>query len=393
MRPQQREHRDQRRLHPVQRVYTPYTQIDPPVRSSDYNRVFYDPAEIYQPGKKSDGTPLPCEGSNTTCSGAVDLRLHERIRRLSRRQLQQHDRSRADGDHRVQHRGDGGPLRADHHAVQQRPVEGRPDTVWCWKSSPTAAEGRPPIPTDRCAAAMAAPMPRVTFGGNTTPAITAGYNYPNASATCSGWRSASSSTPITAYGNPYYYTIARSSSARGATGWGTSRCGTRHGLQLHQVRPLCSQRQRRHVRAAGLHARRHQAVRLSSTAGGASRRRSGMPERPHRRAGDGQFRQLVRVLPDADAVDEGGLRHRVLGVGTKLPRRLPHALGEQSATAGFTNVKDFTAANKQTWLTNAYTALPTGGTPLPNAMWRIGELFAAIWRAPACRARPIRSTR
>ena len=51
-----------------------------------------------------------------------------------------------------------------------------------------------------------------------------------------------------------------------------------------------------------------------------------------------------------------------------------HTLWENSTL--FTNVKDFTAANKQAWLTNAYKVNPDGGTPLPDAMWRIGELFA-----------------
>ena len=51
-----------------------------------------------------------------------------------------------------------------------------------------------------------------------------------------------------------------------------------------------------------------------------------------------------------------------------------HTLWENDTL--FTNVKDFTAANKQTWLTNAYKVTPNGGTPLPNAMWRVGELFA-----------------
>jgi type IV pilus assembly protein PilY1 len=51
-----------------------------------------------------------------------------------------------------------------------------------------------------------------------------------------------------------------------------------------------------------------------------------------------------------------------------------HTLWENGTL--FTNVKDFTAANKQTWFTNAYKVAPNGGTPLPDAMWRVGELFA-----------------
>ena len=45
-----------------------------------------------------------------------------------------------------------------------------------------------------------------------------------------------------------------------------------------------------------------------------------------------------------------------------------HTLWENSTL--FTNVKDFTTANKQTWFTNAYKVSPNNGTPLPDAMWR-----------------------
>ena len=45
-----------------------FSQYDPPVRSSAYNGVFYDPTMTYRPGKKSDGTDLPCEGTDTPCS-------------------------------------------------------------------------------------------------------------------------------------------------------------------------------------------------------------------------------------------------------------------------------------------------------------------------------------
>ena len=51
-----------------------------------------------------------------------------------------------------------------------------------------------------------------------------------------------------------------------------------------------------------------------------------------------------------------------------------HTLWENATL--FTNVKDFTPANKQAWFTNAYKVVPNGGTPLPDAMWRVGELFA-----------------
>ncbi len=51
-----------------------------------------------------------------------------------------------------------------------------------------------------------------------------------------------------------------------------------------------------------------------------------------------------------------------------------HTLHENDTL--FTNVKDFTSANKTTWFTNLYASDPTGGTNLPDAVWRVGELFS-----------------
>ncbi len=64
-------------------------------------------------------------------------------------------------------------------------------------------------------------------------------------------------------------------------------------------------------------------------------------------------------------------------VGTNLLRAGYHTLNENSsATAGFLNVKDFNAANAATWFSKFYAASPDQGTPLPDAMWRIGQYFS-----------------
>ena len=44
----------------------------PPIRSSSFNRIYYDPAIDYTVGVRGDGstpTLLPCEGTNTRCDG------------------------------------------------------------------------------------------------------------------------------------------------------------------------------------------------------------------------------------------------------------------------------------------------------------------------------------
>src|SRR4029077_6693909 len=90
-----------------------FTQFDPPVRSKDYNTIFYDPAATYRPARNSDPTsPLrPCEGTDTACGGpwtAVYV------------------------DGFAGYPGSGGAT-ADL-------VNGYPDTVWCRAGSPTAAD-------------------------------------------------------------------------------------------------------------------------------------------------------------------------------------------------------------------------------------------------------------
>ena len=102
--------------------------------------------------------------------------------------------------------------------------------------------------------------------------------------------------------------------------------------------------------------------------------RRGQSQRPHVCAGDDQFRQLVRVLPHADPVDEGGVRHRVLGARPELARRLPHALGEQHALHERQGLHH--ARTSRPGSPTSTRSIPNNGTPLPDAMWRIGELFA-----------------
>src|SRR6185503_8970421 len=44
-----------------------FSQYDPPVRSANYNGVYYDPSAFYRAGKKADGADMPCEGADATC--------------------------------------------------------------------------------------------------------------------------------------------------------------------------------------------------------------------------------------------------------------------------------------------------------------------------------------
>ena len=114
----------------------------------------------------------------------------------------------------------------------------------------------------------------------------------------------------------------------------------------------------------------------------------GQPERPHVRAGDGELRQVVRVLPDPDAGDADRGRPRVFGAQRgQRARRLSHAVGEQQRDPLPERQAVSTRANKATWFTSFYAAAPTSGTPLPDAVWRIGEYFSGISRLSGLRRR------
>ena len=89
-----------------------FSQYDPPVRSSSYNGVFYEPSAAYRPGKKADGTDLPCEGADATC-GAPWTSVYN------------------NGFAGYPGANSGGTIDL---------TASYPDTVWCWKTGPTALD-------------------------------------------------------------------------------------------------------------------------------------------------------------------------------------------------------------------------------------------------------------
>ena len=91
----------------IQAAHDSPSQYDPPFRSPDYNEAFYDRTITYTPGKKADGTNLPCQGSDTTCVSpwtAVYVNGY-----------------------------DGYPGTNGGGTINL--TTGYPDTIWCWKSS------------------------------------------------------------------------------------------------------------------------------------------------------------------------------------------------------------------------------------------------------------------
>jgi len=327
-----------------------FSQYDPPVRSSAYNGVFYDPTATYRPGKKSDGTDMPCEGSDTTCSAPWTS---------------------------VFTNGFSGYPGANLGTTIDL-TTAYPDTAWCWKTAPTAAE-KLTVDTDGSVCRRnGRPYSLVTVSGNTTPAIAAGYNYPNNSITCSGTQKCKFVNPFTVNGAPYYYTISQVQfcSAKDAAGWGTSPC-------VSQWDPTTHKYVRYGTSAATFDPQAFTRVDIKSSGflvnGASAANPTGLTytqEMSNFAKWYSFYRTRILSMKAAS-----GIAFSALDQNSRVGF---HTLWENGTL--FTNVKDFTTTNKQTWLTNVYKVSPNNGTPLPDAMWRIGELFSGnmgATRSPA----------
>ena len=317
-----------------------FSQYDPPVRSSHYNGVFYDPSAAYRPGKRADGTDLPCEGADASCGAPWTA---------------------------VYNNGFAGYPGANSGGTIDLTAS-YPDTVWCWKAAPTALERQTADTNGSVCRKNGRAYSAVTVGGNTTPAIAAGYNYPNASATCSGVEKCRFVNRFNVTGNPYYYTIAKVQfcSAKDAAGWGTAPC-------TGQWDPATYKYVRYGTGAASFDPQAFTRVDIKPSGflvnGAAAANPSGRTYAQEMANFANWFAfYRTRILAMKAA---SGIAFSALDQSSRVGF---HTLWENNTL--FTNVKDFTAANKQTWLTNAYKVAPNGGTPLPNAMWRVGELFA-----------------
>ena len=205
---------------------------------------------------------------------------------------------------------------------------GYPDTIWCWKSSPTTAEKLTADGNGSVCRRNGRAYSLVTSSGNHDAGDRRRLQLPEqlGHRASAARRSASSSTAFTVNGAPYYYTISQVQfcSAKDAAGWGTTPC-------VSQWDPTTYKYVRYGTGAATFDPQAFTRVDIKSTGFLVNGVSGGQSQRPHVRAGDDQLRQLVLVLPDADPVDEGRVRHRVLGAGPELARRLPHAAGEQHA--------------------------------------------------------------
>jgi type IV pilus assembly protein PilY1 len=322
-----------------------FSVFDPPIRSSDYNPAFYNALADYTPGKKSDGTSLPCEGADTTCASPWTS---------------------------VYSNGYVGYPGANSSTLINL-ATGYPDTIWCWKAKPflgdfTAADKATADGNGSVCRRNGRVYSKVTVSGVITPAIAAGYNYPNNSASCVSGQTCLFINSSTYNGAPYYYTISKVQycSANDAAGWGTSPCVSdwdattykyvRYGTLAATFDPKAFTRV--DIKSTGILVN---GVAASNPSG-----RTYATEMANFAIWYSFYRTRVQAMQAA-----AGIAFSALDQNSRVGL---HTLHENSTL--FTNIADFTTANKTTWFTRLYAAGPDHGTPLPDAVWRIGELFS-----------------
>ncbi len=300
----------------------------------------YSTAFTYGPGKASDGTNLPCEGSDSTCSGPWTS---------------------------VYTNGYAGYPGANSGTTIDL-TKGFPDTIWCWKSGPSAAERLTADTDGSVCRRNGVSYSSVTTGGNTMPAIAAGYNYPNNSVTCSGSEKCKFTNATNVNGNPYYYTISQVQycSAKDAAGWGTTPCAAewdpttyryvRYGTGAATFDPQAFTRV--DIQPSGFLVNGIVAPNPSG--------RTYAEEMQNFAIWYSFYRTRIQMMQAATGIAFSAL-DQTSRVGF-------HTLWENGSL--FTNIADFTTANKTTWFTRLYKVSPNNGTPLPNALWRVGELFS-----------------
>ena len=352
---------------------------DPPFRSANYNAAFYDPTSVYTPGKKADGTNLPCQGSDTTCVAPWTS--------LYTNGFTGYPGANSSGTINL--------------------TTGYPDTVWCWSDLATLTSAQ------KTAALATADLvtgngsvcrrngPKYTTGGSFTVSglgtftvdtiTTTGYNYPNSlvattgvATTCStGSAKCKFIYPFTVNGTPYYYTISQVQycSAKNAAGWGTTPCVSdwdpttykyvRYGTGAATFDPQAFTRV--DIRSTGFLVNGVSAANPSG--------RTYAQEMQNFAIWYSFYRTRMQMMKSAS-----GIAFSALDQNSRVGY---HTLAENATL--FTNIKDFTTANKQTWFTKIYATSPSGSTNLCRT--RCGALassFRGIWRPRRSRVPPTR---
>ncbi len=328
--------------------YSP-NDYDPPLRSADYNSLYYDPAVAYQPGRRDDGTNLPCEGTNATCAGPWTA---------------------------VYADGFAGYPAANPGAVINLATN-FPDTAWCWKSAPTVAEIQTAFTDGSVCRRNGLAYGQSGTSPDIAPAANAGYNYPNGIDHTNGLPTACAADqqcrfvhPFFVTGNPYYYTIAEVGfcATSDAVGWGIAGCsGMWDAVSRRHVRfgagsfdPQAFTRV--DIKPPGILVNGVAAANPSGRTYAAEMANFATWHAFHR----------TRMLATKTAT---GLAFSALGQDARVGF---HILGASGGAGAFLNVADFDYSHRATWFARMYETpvAKSSAAPVGDAMWRIGEYFA-----------------
>ena len=330
---------------------------DPPIQSSDFNRQFYNPAVSYIPGTNENRIDLPCEGTDALCAGPWN---------------------------NVYSDGFAGYPNANTSAPVNLP-SGYPDTAWCNNQA-----SLPPSAVDIATAFGDGSKCRLngrSYDAHTeflaasvlwtTPAVSAGYNYPNrldsttgSITNCKVNESCVFDTPAPIFGNPYYYTISKTQfcSNSDTNGFGAPPCQDRWDpTTFKYVRygtdPAKSFDPQAFVRvdikASGF------LVNGAPAANPAGRSYAG--EMSNFAKWFAFYRTRMLAMKTAGGIAFSPLSEDNARVGF-------HTLWENANL--FVNVKAFDVNQKATWFSSFYAVAPQNTTPLPDAVYRIGEYFS-----------------
>ncbi len=331
--------------------------LDPPLRSSAYNGIYYDPETNYTAGVRSDGTALPCEGSDGACGSPWTAVYSDGF-----------------ASYPASNRGGSINLTTNY-----------PDTVWCnTTKTPTSNQIHTAITpalggtgTGTDCRLNGIPYPVDGNSPNLSPAITAGHNYPNAKSpttgantTCPANNAKCMFTRAAAVTlNPYYFTVASVEfcPTQDAAGWGTGACTANWNSTLSN-----------YVRFGGGSFSPTAFTRVDIRPTGFVVNGVNAPN-PTGRTYAAEMANVAkwyafyrtRILAMKAA---GGIAFSALDSNSRVGF---HTIN-YGGSSDFLNINAFDVAQKASWFAKLYGASASGGTPLPAAMWRIGQYFSNL---------------
>ena len=327
------------------------TLAEPPIRSSAFNKIYYDPTQTYGVGKRDDSTNLAYEKAAIGTWTQVFTDPYANY-----------------------------PSASNSSTTNLAPTSGTPttalnmssgsypDTIWCWKTTVSNTDYQTADTNGSVCRRNGRAYSLITTGGNTMPAIAAGYNYPNNNnppVTCSGSQKCKFVNGYRVYGYPYYYTISQVQfcSAKDANSWGTTPCTSRWD-------PTTYKYVRYGTGALTFDPAAFTRVDIKPVAaGGPAIYPSG---RTYAQEIDNFAKWYAFDRTRTQAMKTaGGIAFSALDQNSRVGFNTLN-----SYTSKFINVADFTTANKLPWFTKFYSVSPSGITPSLDAMWRVGEYFS-----------------